>query len=1045
MDAPRCPAERTLDELATGGLSPDGRAAVLAHAADCPACAARLSKGPAGAIEATADVGTAPGAPALEDVLLPRGASIGRYLVLDKLGDGGMGVVYAAYDSELHRKVAVKLLRNKKGARPAEAATAQQRMLREAQALARLSHPNVISVFDVGTYGERVFMAMELVEGTTLRERFTRERPAWREVVRWFVEAGRGLQAAHQAGLIHRDFKPDNVLVGGDGRVRVMDFGLARQAEAPAEDEATAPLDLEPTPRSPNPSLLEVPLTRAGLRMGTLQYMAPEQHQRAGDERSDQFSFCVSLYEALYGARPFRVERLSPQSTDWRLPPAPRGVRVPAHLRRLLARGLSPEPERRFGSMAQLLAELSRDPIAARRRWGAASAVGLVALTALGASWRVASGRQAACSGGAQQLASAWDEGRRAQVERALLGTGVPYAAQTWERVQAGLDDYARGWAGQYAEACEATSVRKEQSAEVLDLRMGCLQRAKVELSSAVEVLAAADPAVLETAVKVVAGLPPLARCADVEALRQAVPAPRDLAEQRQVTQVRAELSAAAALENAGRYEQALARAAAAEAQLASLAYRPVHAEVLLRKGSVLLQQGQFPAAEAALHQAFTIGLEVGALELAVTAGAALGVVVGERLARPAEGLWLGETALGLSGRVPGGRAESLARQALASVHERRGKYEEAEAQLRRALELSARAAGAESLDAALVRNSLAIILYREGHYPEAEAEHRRVLALRQKLLGADHPLVAQSMANLGSTLQRLGREADAEVQMRAALVLRERVLGAEHPDVAHTLHILATLLADMGRLDEAEAAQRRALAIREKLFGEMHPSVTQSLNNLAYVLQNRGQYGEAERTLLRVVALREKMLGPEHPDLAQSLALLGVVQRNGGKLPQAEESLRRGLVLGTKALGPEHPLVAQVHHELGLCLSGRGRYAEAEAEERTALALHEKRLGPEHLQVATVGRDLALLLVKQGRPAEALALARRALKIAAAPGVAPRDRAELAFPLAKVLWAAGERTEALARAREASAGYTQPEDAPRRTAVEQWLAQRSR
>ncbi|MBA3550218.1 MAG: serine/threonine protein kinase, partial [Nannocystis sp.] len=269
--------------------------------------------------------GQGPNAPA-------RGTLLGRYSLLRKLGEGGMGVVYSAYDEELDRRVAIKLLRVKDGAGP----SAASRMLREAQAMAKLSHPNVVQVYDTGELSGQVFLAMEFVHGQTLREWLhgseTVPRPVprpWRDVLAMYIQAGQGLAAAHAAGLVHRDFKPDNVLVGADGRARVLDFGLARYESARAVDPADDPTDSQDPAadedlelssrsrnRSRNPSRRSRPadpqLTAAGTTIGTPAYMSPEQHLRAPTAaRSDQFSFCVSLYEGLHGERPFAGDTAS--------------------------------------------------------------------------------------------------------------------------------------------------------------------------------------------------------------------------------------------------------------------------------------------------------------------------------------------------------------------------------------------------------------------------------------------------------------------------------------------------------------------------------------------------------------------------------------------------------------------------------------------------------------------------------------------------------------------------------------------------------------
>ncbi|MEZ4383916.1 MAG: serine/threonine-protein kinase [Nannocystaceae bacterium] len=282
--------------------------------------------------------------------LLAAGDRVGRYIVRKAIGAGGMGVVYLAQDPELDRLVALKLLHRSDGDEDA-----RERLLREAKATARLAHPNVVSVFDVGPYEGGSFVALEYVHGGTLRQWLHQPGRAWVEIVQALIHAGHGLAAAHAAGLVHRDFKPENVLVGDDGRPRVLDFGLARVA-APAEERAGPAMI--PAGSDATATVLS---TEGGL-IGTPAYMAPEQHLGEGaDARTDQFSFCVALYEALHGARPFAgddLRTLSLSIVRGELSTGYRSPRVPDWLNQALERGLRVAPERRFGSMRELLATL---------------------------------------------------------------------------------------------------------------------------------------------------------------------------------------------------------------------------------------------------------------------------------------------------------------------------------------------------------------------------------------------------------------------------------------------------------------------------------------------------------------------------------------------------------------------------------------------------------------------------------------------------------------------------------------------------------------
>ncbi|MFY0540069.1 protein kinase domain-containing protein [Nannocystis pusilla] len=312
-----------------------------------------------------------PGGEAGDDEPAVEPRRIGRFALLRRLGAGAMGVVYAAYDPQLDRKVAVKLLKRGDG----EPNTRwQDRLLREAQALAKLSHPNVVQIHEVGFHGDEVFVAMEFVTGMTLRTWLSEQRRSWREVAAVFAQAARGLAAAHAAGLVHRDVKPDNVLVGSDGRVRVVDFGLVRFGDED-DDEHT---DEVPLARA------QATRTASGILLGTPAYMSPEQFRgRPADALSDQFSLCVALYEALHGERPFAGETADEVAQAVvRGQLAPRLERpVPAWLQRLVLRGLAHDPGARWPNLDVLAAELARDH-GRRRRVLALAAAATAALAA---------------------------------------------------------------------------------------------------------------------------------------------------------------------------------------------------------------------------------------------------------------------------------------------------------------------------------------------------------------------------------------------------------------------------------------------------------------------------------------------------------------------------------------------------------------------------------------------------------------------------------------------------------------------------------------
>ncbi len=403
-----CLDDNDVSEFVSGTLAASALTKIEGHLAGCRDCRALVA---AMAADAAADsnVETVP-----HEKLSPSqvthlptknytvGDKVGRYLVLSTLGTGGMGVVFSAYDPQLDRKVALKLLR---AGLQIPTKDAQKRLRREAQAIAQLSHPNVVAVYDVGTEDDDLYIAMEFVEGDTLTTWLKKYPRTWREIVDVFLQAGKGLVAAHGTGLLHRDFKPDNVLVGGDGRVRVTDFGLARSMMVDPESG-----------RGPTPvlaSTLSSSLTATGTVLGTPRYMPPEQLTGPDiDARADQFSFCVALYEALYGQHPLpgATSVSMHEKGDKALPP-PDGTKIPASIARAVLRGLERDRVKRWPTMALLMSELVPPPPVSVKRYVFA-AVASIALAGVGT---------AAVVGSQRDPVSSIDEGARADTTKALV------------------------------------------------------------------------------------------------------------------------------------------------------------------------------------------------------------------------------------------------------------------------------------------------------------------------------------------------------------------------------------------------------------------------------------------------------------------------------------------------------------------------------------------------------------------------------------------------------------------------------------------------
>ncbi|MCA9651608.1 MAG: serine/threonine protein kinase [Myxococcales bacterium] len=834
---------------------------------------------------------------------------LGRYLVLGTLGQGAMGTVLEAFDRTLDRRVAIKVLRHDLSERR------RARLMREAQALAKLSHPNVVQVYEAGDADGRAFVAMELVQGQSLREWMDRQpRPSWRECVEVYLQAGEGLAAAHAEGLVHRDFKPSNAVLDERGRARVLDFGLARHAEdGPASRLVTA--DPEAEAATPDSEL-----TKAGSVLGTPAYMPLEQMQgEEVDPRSDQFGFCVALYEAVYGERPFAgksMAALMVAIVAGKVRPPPKGSTVPQALRKILLRGLAAKPDDRWPSMDELLARLRALVAPRRRAWLALGVFGGLGLVGLGIAYQAEVGER--CEGARARLDGVWDDARRTAVRDAILGLGLSYGPGTWERIEPRLDDYAAAWVAMHTETCEATNLRREQSPEVMDLRMACLHRRRVALREAVEVLMEADATRVAKAVDLVAGLPGLARCEDVHALRTALPPPEDPEVAAQVQDQRDALQRAAMLRWTNDADEAFAVADAVRQRAEALGHAPLVAEALFHRGKARVGQGEYPEAEQDLERAQALAAELGYDTLEADAEIELTRVVGYLQARPEPGLWWGRIALARSrGPEIEPVVEAMALATIGDVLGTEGRLEDALDHHRRSLAISEQVLGPHDPGVAHSLYVIGSLLQRQGKLDEALALHRRALAIFEDAFGPDHPQVAIPLLNLGKVLREQGELDEALALHRRALAIWEAALGPTHHDLGIPLHELANVLLDEGELDEALALHRRALAIWEATLGPTHINVAYGLDATGRVLRAQGELDEARAHHQRALTLEHDALGADHPNLAYPL--LGL----------AEVALAQG-----------DPETARVHAERALALREAGEVSPVElAEARFTLA----------------------------------------------------------------------------------------------------------
>jgi len=884
---------------------------------------------------------------------LERGRSVGRYMLLDQLGVGGMGVVYSAYDPELDRKVAVKLLR----VGTTRHDEGQARMLREAQAMARLQHPNVLGVFDAGTFGDEVFIAMELVEGSTLTQWLAAEKRSWKQVLGTFLSAGRGLAAAHSGGLVHRDFKPDNVLISKDGRVRVTDFGLAR--DVGAAEAAVLPLNGIVVVKD------SMQLTRTGALLGTPAYMAPEQFLGGTvDARTDQFSFCVALYEALHGERPFQGqtwEALRDSVLNHQVAPPPKGASVPPWLRRVLLRGLSAEPSARFPSMEALLVELERAPLAQRQRRVALA--GLVVLMGLGAvGYRDVQQRRDMCMGAATRFAGIWDAPRKQLIEQTFLATKQPYAQDSWAAVQRVLDGYTGRWTQQWTESCTATWVEQRQSEQVHLRRDQCLDWRREKVKALTELLVQASVSEVREAANVVSNLPGLEACS-AEGVQPAAapvaPKPEHSPEQKAL---RTQLARLEALHAARRNKEALELANAVHTHARALGDRALEAESLFWRGKKHMSLEENKEAEQLLTQAAFTAETLGLDELKARIQTELVWLYGLHLHQVESALLWG-------------------RHAQATID---------------------RLGGAPNLQFELYRG-LGGMRLEEGRHAEAVEDFKRAQELGALVLGEDHPRMAGLWSNYGLALSTLRQYEQAEQAMGHALELATRWLGPRHPRVASIqLHIVYSHL-QQKRVQEALPLAQVALATYEQLQGPEGQDVGRALMFIGHLHLASKEYALALEKMERSVAVMRKAFGPDSLMMAGPLAGLGRALSEQGRHTEALPALQQALRMQTQQSGSKHLLLAEPLYSLGKSQLALGQATQA-------IASFERVLGLENIEKSGVSVladtyfALAQVLVERsGEEARARELAHKAREFYARFAWHAPEQAEVEAWLAKL------------------------------------------
>jgi tetratricopeptide (TPR) repeat protein len=798
-------------------------------------------------------------------------------------------------------------------------ATHRSRLHREAQALARLSHPSVVTVFDVGDLAMDTFVAMELVEGTSLRD-WIRQPRTWREVVRVVIAAGRGLAAAHAAGIVHRDVKPDNIMISPTGAVKLVDFGLARDLGdksidsidsgqllsedpiGPPEDSMSASSSGSISSSSGAAKPLEV-ITQHGFIVGTPAYMPPEQRSRKpeADERSDQFSLCATLYEALYRQRPFatskrevldRQQMLTVSETpavDTRTlaAPPPKDSDVPAWLQKVVTRGLAVDPGQRYPTVDALLLDLDRDPARTRRRVLAAAGVLLaVAAIATFATWKMMPAQQAAaaptCGTGAERIAAQWNADRRGQLVAAGAKLGGATTAGVGMFVSK-IDQYAASWQAMYHETCEATQIHHAQSAEAMDLRMTCLDRRLGELGALVDVMMHdGRPAVLRKAGEVVDGLPPVAECADLKALREVVRRPTEPALAKRLAGIDGDLARLTALYAIGDMTKTVALADSVIRDARAAGYPPQIADALYWRGRAIADRDGGAEAIAMFDQTFSASLGAGQDQRAADAAA--------RVAQ--EALW--------AAQLPEFERWSRITHALATRS-----------------------------NAAGVTRFIDQLGCMSNHW--LGKVRTRLACLRALADRKDGIPNEWLVTTLGIAASEAGEPAEAIHWLERGVELARDENGADHPRTLEMRAYLCHGLNELGDFDRAAGECRDALARLQKIAPDDTALISRLQLYLADAATSLHHLDEA-RPLLEAAAAN----GDDEIKLAakSQLSELGGKKSDAKKTAIAEH--REALAETTKVFAPfnpHHPNILAERLELGKALLDHGDNAAALAE----------------------------------------------------------------------------------------------------------------
>ncbi|MBV1858408.1 MAG: tetratricopeptide repeat protein [Nannocystaceae bacterium] len=907
---------------------------------------------------------------------------VGRFEVRSRLGAGGMGIVYEAYDPQLDRRVALKVMR----ADATLAAEGAARLMDEARAMAKLSHPNVLTVYEVGTVEDQVFIAMALVEGYTLRSWLDSEARSTGEVMSVLRDAGQGLAAAHAVGLVHRDFKPENVLVSADGHVFVTDFGLARSFAA-----------------SESGGWTNLSFGRQTTRMaGTPAYMAPEQLRGGTAEaRSDQFAWCVATYEALVGRRPYGDDELQRLALDPAYVPEPItlpiGVSVSRRVRAALERGLSLDVDARFASLAQLL-DAVRPP---RRRWVPVSLGAMVATVGLGVALVP---EHDPCPARPEQWSGVWGAQTQTSARDAFLASKMPYAHRAWTSVEARADAFVARWVALDQRACREENVVATQ----------CLQRRRAAFGAVSRLFRTADAGVVEHAVSMVSALPPLADCSDPDAAAR-------VAEPDAASQARTQVDDVRALFLAARYEEA--RGLAAEVRTALPLGDPLWLEVAALEGRVALAEGDADGSTEAFER--VLEHASGARGQLPTAEAAVGLVeVQARLTKTdfdaaAVLVRAAKISVASAGNPP--RLRTRLESARAGLEIAQGNFDQGIALVEGARGVLAELGDETRLEQAELMGLAAKALFRKQRFEDASRLGDASLAILRDTLGPEHPAVGQALLLPGSIALVQSDIETAEATYQRAADILAKTVGRSHSSYATALVSLANAARARGDYPRARMLTAEALEGMLANFPEDNMRVMAVRGNLASLDHQLGNLEAARERYIETLGLQRASLGAHH-ELSVTLANIGRVESELGNHDAAQEAVRETLKIRTAVFGETHDRTLATRLLLAdIELAAGGDPADILAELEEVLGLREAVLGASHPFVAETIVLQAKAAFKAGRSREALEFAEDALRRRTKTQRPPGEIDTCLVLVAQAALAAGD----IRRAREAAAAPT--------------------